>query len=242
MMKATQAYLRLVVNNKTAQTKPRVETAAGEATVYLYDVIDPYWGVSAANFVKALNDIDAGVVHLRINSPGGDVFDATAMRTALAQHKARVIAHIDGLAASAASIVMLGADEIEIVEGGFVMIHNAWALAMGNADAMRTMGDLLDKIDDSIAGGYARRTGQSKDTIVDWMEAETWFSAEEAVGHKFADRVVESIPAEARTFLKPFDLSAFTNAPAAQTDDRATALRLRAQRRLALYDAFGRSR
>ena len=98
--------------------------AATEETLYLYDEIG-VWGIGAEQFVNDLNEIDSDVIHLRINSPGGDVFAAKAMQTALAQHDANIIAHVDGLAASAASVVAMGADEIEMVDGGFMMIHKA---------------------------------------------------------------------------------------------------------------------
>ena len=105
------------MQNKKAAT-------ATEETLYLYDEIG-YWGIDAKQFVEDLNKLDADTIHLRINSPGGDVFAAKAMQTALMQHDAKVVAHVDGLAASAASVVAMGADEIEMVDGGFMMIHKA---------------------------------------------------------------------------------------------------------------------
>jgi ATP-dependent Clp protease protease subunit len=110
-----------------------VKAEGDEATILLYDVIDPWWGVAAKDFIAALAGDHAPTIHLRINSPGGDVFEARAMATAIRQHKSNVIAHIDGVAASAATyIAVIAAKEVEMSDGAFFMIHQAWALAMGN--------------------------------------------------------------------------------------------------------------
>lgn len=162
-----------------------------EATIYLYDVIgqDYFEGVSAQKFVNDLNEIKAETIHLRINSPGGDVFDARAMQTALLQKKARIIAHIDGLAASAATYVMLGADEIEAVDGAIFMIHNAWGITVGNKNDMTKMAETLDKIDQGITKDYVQKTGQKLEKIQNWMDAETDFTAKEALKYGFIDRI-----------------------------------------------------
>lgn len=201
-------------------------------------MIDPGgWGISARDFVAALNDVTASTLHLRINSPGGDVFDARAMLTALQQHKAKKIVHIDGLAASAASIIMLAGDEIEIARGGFVMIHKAWAFAIGNADDMTAMADMLAKVDHQIAGDYERRTGKGRDELITMMAAETWMTEDEALAAKFVDRIYEP-DAEPEN---RFDLSAFQRAPAAllapkKPTPNASAMRDLYERRLALYE------
>ena len=110
---------RMSAKNRKAENKK------GEKTVYLYGDIGGFWGIDSQEWVKEFDEITADIIHLRIDSDGGDVFAARAMQTVIKQHKAKVIAHIDGLAASAASFLAMGADEIEIVEGGFLMIHNA---------------------------------------------------------------------------------------------------------------------
>ncbi|MGY6240753.1 head maturation protease, ClpP-related (plasmid) [Burkholderia ambifaria] len=196
------------------------------ATVYLYDVIvtDDWWGgVSAQSFVQALAGITADTIHLRINSPGGDVFAARAMETAIRGHSARVIAHVDGVAASAASFVMLAADEVEIADGACVMIHNAWTFAMGNADDLRESAKLLDAVDASLVRTYAKETGQSEDDISVWMAAETWMSSDEAVQRGFADRLAG---AGADAQASAWNLSAYDRAPNAahaQTPPRGPA-------------------
>lgn len=187
------------------------------ATIYLYDVIvtdDWLGGVSAQSFVQALAGITADTIHLRINSPGGDVFAARAMETAIRGHSARVIAHVDGVAASAASFVMLAADEVEITDGAFVMIHNAWTFAMGNADDLREAANLLEAVDASLVRTYAKETGQSEEDISAWMAAETWMSSAEAVERGFADRLAGN-GGDARA--SAWNLSAYDRAPNAPT-------------------------
>jgi ATP-dependent Clp protease, protease subunit len=167
----------------------RQEAATGEATIYLYDVIDAFWGVSASQFVKDLNAITAPVIHLRINSPGGDVFDGRAIATAIRQHKSKVIAHVDGLAASAASYVAIAATEVEMAPGSFLMIHNAWTIAAGNCEDFLATAAILEKIDQSLVEDYAKCTGCDPEQVKAWMCAETWFTAQEAIDNGFADRM-----------------------------------------------------
>ncbi|ARL88579.1 head maturation protease, ClpP-related [Burkholderia pseudomallei] len=207
--------LQLLSDNRAAPRAFSVKASddGTVATVYLYDVIvtDDWWGgVSAQSFVQALAGITADTIHLRINSPGGDVFAARAMETALRGHSARVIAHVDGVAASAASFVMLAADEVEITDGAFVMIHNAWTFAMGNADDLRESAKLLDAVDASLVRTYAKETGQSEDDISAWMAAETWMSSDEAVQRGFADRLAG---AGADAQASAWNLSAYDRAP-----------------------------
>lgn len=230
--------IQMLASNKDRGSRPKAEAAGDEATVYLYDAIG-YWGVEANDFVKDLKAITASTIHLRINSPGGDVFDARAMKVALEQHPAKVVAHIDGLSASAASFIMLAADEIRIADGAFVMIHNAWGLAIGNAVEMRATADLLDKVDGSIVNDYVAKTSKTADQVKAWMAAETWFTSAEAVEHGFADSVAEKPKADA---LAAFDLSAYRNAPKALVEpadnsfDAMANDRQRYEARLGLYE------
>ncbi|WP_020201875.1 head maturation protease, ClpP-related [Cupriavidus sp. WS] len=208
--------LQLLSDNRAAARAFNVVASADdEVTIYLYDYIvsDDYWGgVSATTFVKELASITAGVIRLRVNSPGGDVFAARAMEAALRGHSAKIIGHVDGLAASAASFLIMAADEIEISDGAFVMIHKAWTALWGNADDLRSEADLLDKIDGTLINTYAQRTGQAADDIAAWMAAETWFNADEAIERGFADRKAVDTKAEARA--SAWNLRAFSNAPA----------------------------
>lgn len=198
--------------------KSQIENKTKEATLYLYDEIG-FWGTEAKEFVDELQNITADTIHLRINSPGGDVFDARTMQTALKQHSAKIIAHIDGVAASAASVVAMGADEIEMVDGGFLMIHKALSffdiLGYFNDDdleqltgEMKKERELLAKVDDSIAKDYMKRTGKKLDEIKGKMADETWFTADEAVEYGMINRIYDGEPVENK-----HDLTVFLNTP-----------------------------
>jgi ATP-dependent Clp protease protease subunit len=208
---------KLYVDNRKATARKfeiRAKDDSDEAEIFLYDAIvsseeeAEWWGgVAPESFVKALRGITASTIHLRINSPGGSVFAARAMEQALRDHKAKVVVHIDGLAASAATFIAMAGDEIIMSKGALFMIHNAWTGLWGNAEDLRKEADLLDKIDGTLAETYAERTGKDKDSISAWMTAETWFTAAEAVEQGFADRVAET---EAKA---AWNLSAYANAP-----------------------------
>lgn len=190
----------------------KAEAGANEATLYLYDAIvsDAYWGgVSAADFVRELNALKVETINLRINSPGGEIFAAQAMCQAIREHSAKVIAHVDGYAASAASWLALACDEVRISEGGYFMIHKAMTIAWGNADEFRKQVDLLDKLDATLVASYAKETGQDAQQISDWMAAETWFNAEEAVKYGFADSVAAGKPKN----LTQWNMAAYAKAP-----------------------------
>ena len=163
-------------------------------------VSDDYWGgISSEKFVKELNALDAPTIHLRINSPGGEVFAARAIEAAIRNHPARIVAHVDGYAASAASFVAVACDEVEIAPGGFFMIHKAWTFTA----------EMLEKLDASLVDTYAKKTGCTSEEIAGWMKAETWFSAGESVERGFADRVAEAVPKAQGDCT----LSVYANAP-----------------------------
>lgn len=199
----------------------RVVAKGDAADIYLYDSIGSFFGISAKQFaadLKALGSVKT--VNLRVNSDGGDVFDGRAIFTQLAQHPARVIAHVDGLAASIASLIVMAADEIRMAEGAFVMIHNAWGVALGNADEMRRYALLLDSVDQTLVDSYVKRTKNSADDIRAWMAAETWMDGADAVAKGFADVLDESVKVAA-SVREP---AKFRNLPAALRTNRAAAL------------------
>jgi ATP-dependent protease ClpP protease subunit len=165
----------------------RIEAKAGDAAeVFIYDEIG-YWGTSAAEFAQQLAALDVKTINLRLNSPGGEVFEGVAIYNALKTHKATVNVSVDGLAASIASVIAMAGDTITVQRGAQMMIHDASGLAYGNAACMTQMADLLDKLSDTIAGFYAARAGGSLTSWRDTMRAETWFSPEEAVAAGLAD-------------------------------------------------------
>lgn len=186
-----------------------------EADIYLYEDIGFFGGVTAKRFADELKTV-AGVqtLNVRINSNGGDVFDGMAIYNQLAQHPARVITHIDGVAASIASVIAMAGDVIRISESGFMMIHNARGGAIGEAGDLRKMADTIDTVTASIAEVYQSRTGKPVDDLRAMMDAETWFNGNEALAAGFADEMVTNLHVAARFDPK---LHAFKNAPAALT-------------------------
>jgi ATP-dependent Clp protease protease subunit len=234
----TMAKLMQLARSSPKAAGVRAEASGDAANVYIYDAIDPWFGVTAKDVVRTLNGISASTINLHINSPGGDVFEARAMKTALEAHPAKVVAYVDGLAASAASFLMLGADEIRIAKGAFVMIHNPWSFAFGEAQELRQTADLLDQIAATIARDYAGKTGASAAQIKDWMDAETWFEAEEAVKNGFCDAVIEAKAVSARHDLSVFDRlpEALKPKADANAEEAARADLERYKARLALFE------
>lgn len=173
--------------------------SGNEAEILLYDTItdfdDERWGYISAkgiiNKIKALGEIKN--ITLRINCVGGDVFQAQAMYNYLKTHPANITVRIDGLAASAASLVAMAGNKIIMPENSFMMIHNPAGGVMGEAADMREVADILDKIRDMIANAYAARTGQEREKIISLMDAETWMSANEAHELKFCDEVEKAV-------------------------------------------------
>lgn len=201
----------------------RVLARGDRAEVYLYGVIGQDWfgeGITAKQFADDLKKLkDVKTIDLRINSEGGDVFAGKAMYTLLVEHKARVVTHIDGLAASAASYIAMAGDEIRIAEGAFIMIHGAWTVAVGNAQDMRRTADLLETVNGTIRDVYVARTKREAKQVDDWMEAETWFTAREALDNGFADKIVENL----RVAAAVRDPARFKNLPTDLLPRRAAA-------------------
>ena len=184
-----------------------VQAREDVAVISIYEEIG-YWGVTADNMRRQLDSIDAKEIELRLNSPGGDVFDGIAIYNDLLSHPASVKVKISGLAASAASLIAMAGDTIEMADTAFLMIHNAWAVAMGDHQVMAEMQEMLRKVDGSLARTYQLRTGASEDEVREWMDAETWFSAEEAKDAKFIDQIINAEQPKAL-----FDLSMYARVP-----------------------------
>lgn len=161
------------------------------ARVFIYDEIG-YWGTTAADFVVELGALDVDRIDLRLNSPGGEVYDGIAIHNALRNHRARVDVTVDGLAASIASVIAMAGDTVRMGDGSEMMIHKPWGMCIGDDDDMLDMAAGLARVCDNIARFYARRAGGA---VEDWravMKAETWYSADEAVAAGLADALVSS--------------------------------------------------
>lgn len=195
-----------------------VDAAKDEVDVLLYDEIG-FWGITASDFRRELDGIKANTINLRVNSPGGDVFDGIAIYNALREHPAKVVTHIDGVAASMASMIALAGDEVRMAENGFLMIHNPWALVVGNADDLRKEADLLEQISGSLLMAYEAKSPATSEQIKTWMAEETWFSAAAAKEAGFVDEVmgVESEEDAIASLAAAFDLSIYAHVPDAIT-------------------------
>ena len=178
------------------------------AEVAIYDEIGAY-GVSAKGFPGELGALPEGTpVDLRLNSPGGSVFDAVAIHNAIKRHEGTVTVWIDGIAASAASYIAMAGDEIVMPENAFLMIHDPAGLVMGTAEDMRAMAEALVNVKGSLVSGYAAKSGRTPAEVSALMSAETWFDASDAVAQGFADRLIEPVRIAAN-----FDIGRFRNAP-----------------------------
>jgi ATP-dependent protease ClpP protease subunit len=184
----------------------RISNDAETATVSIYDEIG-YWGTTAQQFCDELAALDVGSIAVRINSPGGDVFDGCAIYNALASHAADVTTYNDGLSASIASVIAQAGNVRVVARASQTMIHEPSALCIGTAKDMNACSALLDSIGDMIAGVYSDAAGGGMPMWRASMGNETWYSAEEAVAAGLADAVQGKAAAE-----DAFDLSVFNYA------------------------------
>lgn len=164
--------------------------ADDEAEVLVYDEIGSYWGTCAEDFVRELRNVTARKVTVRVNSPGGSFFDGVTCANALRAHPSTVTVRVEGLCASAASVIAMAGDRIEMAPQTQLMIHDAIGGAYGNAQVMREMVDVLDRISDSIADAYAARAGGTREEWRERTRAETWYSPEEALAAGLIDEAL----------------------------------------------------
>lgn len=203
---------------------PSARTEGNVATLRLYDPIDSYgdwWGVSAKEFARELDNLPAEVdeIRLLINSPGGEVWEGIAIMNALRRHKAKTVAVVEGIAASSASFIAASCDELVMMRNSELYIHNAWGVVIGDAADLRTVADDLENhYDRNIASVYAEKSGDTVDHWLAEMEKDRYLTADQAVAEKLADRVEGDGDAEAAKAR--FDLSVF-----ARSDGRRAAVR-----------------
>lgn len=205
-MKTNRRLFNLVHGDPRFELKSATKTAA--ASMYLYDEISPF-GVTAADFVSEISMLGGQDFNLYVNSPGGDVFEGLAMLNTLRAYPGKVTGYVDAIAASAASFILMGCDEVVMRRNSELMIHDAWGMCIGNAEDMVDMAGRLDKVSDNIADVYGAKAGGS---VADWrgrMKAEAWLSADEAVELGLADRV-DGAGQDVSNALA-FDLTRFKN-------------------------------
>lgn len=186
----------------------KIEALSEDSTeVMIYDVIG--WPFNdAGEIIRALAGINTKSLTVRINSPGGDVFDAMAIFNALQSHKSKIVTKIESLAASAASFIALAGKEVQAYQNAMVMIHDPWVLAAGNQYDLRETADILEKISGNMVDIYSQNSNVGKKEIRDMLKAESWFTAKEAKEKGFVDTIIDGKAAKAQ-----FDLSMFAHVP-----------------------------
>ena len=189
-----------------------IRARASGTEVLIYDEIGAY-GVTAKGFLAELGALpNDAALDLRLNSPGGSVFDAVAIFNALKRHAGEITVWIDGIAASAASYVAMAGDSVVMPQNAFLMIHDPSGLVMGTAEDMRSTAEALDKVKGSLIMGYAAKSGKPDAEIAALMAAETWLDAQDALALGLIDRIAEPVKLAAT-----FDIARFRNAPAELT-------------------------
>lgn len=176
---------------------PQAADTSDATTITMFEVIgEDFWtggGVTAKRVSAALRSIGDKDVTVKINSPGGDMFEGIAIYNLLRKHPAKVTVEVMGWAASAASIIAMAGDDIRMGLGTFMMVHNAWGGVIGNRHDMRDAAEMFEGFDSAIADIYEARTGQKRDKITDLMDAETFMGPKDAVALGFADVVDDGI-------------------------------------------------
>ncbi|KVQ12216.1 peptidase [Burkholderia ubonensis] len=177
--------------------EPGVHAATGDdaASISIYDSIGDNWegtGITAKRISAALRNIGARDLTVNVNSPGGDFFEGVAIYNLLREHKAKVTVNVMGLAASAASVIAMAGDEILMGDGAFLMIHNAWTVAIGNRHDIAAAAEVLAPFDAAMAKVYSQRAGITQAEAAALMDKETWIGAEQAVADGFATGLLDS--------------------------------------------------
>ncbi|ALX93343.1 peptidase S14 [Serratia fonticola] len=164
-------------------------------SISIFDVIgQDYWGegVSAKRIAGALRSMNGADVTVNINSPGGDMFEGLAIYNLLREHPGKVTVKVLGIAASAASIIAMGGDEIQIGRGAFLMIHNCWVVSMGNRHDFASLAEYLEPFDNAMADIYAARSGLDIELVKGMMDGETYIGGSDAVEQGLADRLLSA--------------------------------------------------
>ena len=209
-----------------------IVSQSGEILIY-DDIVsdDIFGGVTAKDFRSLLKDLgNVKDIDVRINSDGGSVFEAVSIYRALADHEAGVTGHVDGIAASSASLILMAADRIKVAEAAFVMVHNPHMIAAGDARHFRERADLLDKVQEQMVNVYSSRTGLEPERVQQLMDDETWMTADEAIQMQFADEITENKAIAAKCDLTRFD----------KVPEAVVALRDQPERKPDAVDAFHR--
>lgn len=233
------------LNTWTPGLRAAAETDA-DRTIGIFDVIgQDFWtgeGVTVKRIDSALRRMGAGPVTVNMNSPGGDMFEGIAIYNRLREHDGEVTVNVLGIAASAASVITMAGDDVRIARAGFLMIHNAWVLAVGNRHDLRDVADWMEPFDAAMADIYAARTGEDVKSIAKAMDAETWLGGSAAVERGFADELLESdqvASGEAKAHASA--VRRVENALRASGMPKSEAMRLLSEFKASVGDPAGRS-
>lgn len=181
----------------------------GDNVITMFDIIGEDWwsggGITAKGVASQLRAIGDRPVEVQINSPGGDMFEGIAIYNVLREHPQAITVKVMGMAASAASVIAMAGDTVEIGAASFIMIHNCWVLAMGNRHDMAETADYLAPFDAAMADVYAARTGQKVADVAKWMDAETYMSGSQAIERGFADALLSADKMTTDTAAKATD-------------------------------------
>ena len=225
---------------------PSVQAAStDDNTISVFDVIgQDYWtgeGVTAKRIAAALRSIGERDVVVNINSPGGDMFEGLAIYNLLREHPGKVTVKVLGVAASAASIIAMAGDEVQVARAGFLMIHNAWVMAAGNRHDFRDFAEYLEPFDASMADIYVARSGQDLAAVQKMMDGETWIGGSAAIEQGFADVLLASDEVAEQADEKPAALAVrrIEAALRASGMPRTEAMRLISDFKAGLRDAAG---
>ena len=204
--------LQLFLDNKAMTTPVMNVSVSGDvATIYAHGVIYPEVGINAAGIIDAVNKAgDVGTIIFNINTPGGSVFEGREIMDVIRNIKAKTIAHIGSLCASAGTSIAIACDETEMSDGAHYMVHNAHGVAMGDKDVLRKAADLIEKIEGAIVNDYTTKTGKPEEEIRAMMGATTWMTAKEALANGFIDRLATTAKTK-----NAWNLAAYENAPKA---------------------------
>jgi ATP-dependent protease ClpP protease subunit len=169
---------------------------SGEVELSLYDEIGAF-GIGAKQFIAELKEHKGQHIHLRINSPGGEIVEGSAIYNALTRHEGGLTVHIDALAASMASVIAMSGNPVLMADNALLMIHNPWTIAAGESEDLRKQADLLDTMKSNLVRAYQKKSGMEEKAIAKLMDEETWLDAVEAVALGFVDAIEDGIPAAA---------------------------------------------
>ena len=210
-------------------------TTGQKPELLIYDVIADWGGVSARHLVQELKAITEPSILVRINSPGGAVFDGIAIYNALRFHPAHIEVRIEGLAASIASVIAMAGDDIYMASNALMMIHNPYGWASGDATEMRKMAEMMEKTTDIIAQTYAAKSNLGFETILGLMNEETWFTAEDALTNGLITHIDQPI-----NMVAKFDLSAFSRVPAVleRTTDESTSTEVKTMQSIPAWNVI----